>query len=143
MTDPYSPNNQVPCFPDGEPITMGPFNSQQAPHYICENCKTPITVGQAFVMSYRYVLGCGQHTGRLVSLSHPKSKIDVQGQVQPLVYHEDCAAELAHDVITEEPCGSYEDDGVIACSSCGAEFYISDLCPCCASELEGEEGSGA
>lgn len=119
--------NYVPTFPDGEAITAGPFNAQQAPILgICENCEQPITIGQDFCVTYRYKLGCGMQTGRLAMLPHAETKLDPQsGQAVPIYYHEDCSAEYAHDHITKEPCGG-EDDEDRACAFCGVRLQGDD-----------------
>lgn len=117
-----SPFQPAPSFPDGEPITAGPFNAQQAPSLQCENCGQPITVGQLYCTMYRNRLGCGTQTGRLAALNHEESNpLDANGQPIPIYFHEDCSAEYAHDHITKEPCGE-EADVERLCSNCEARM---------------------
>lgn len=100
---------------DGEAITLGPFNADQAPHIECSNCGGAITVGQRLVPSMtEAVLGMTVQTHRLVYVTPP----DQEGQAP---VHSDCSAEYAHDQITHEPCVGEEED-VSECEYCGVEI---------------------
>ncbi len=107
---------------DGEQITLGPFNSDQAPSIECSNCGGHITVGQRLVPSMaEAILGMTVHTKRLIYVTPP----DQEG---PAPVHSDCSAEYAHDQITHEPC-ERETDEVSECEFCGVEIPDGDrLC---------------
>lgn len=100
---------------DGEQITLGPFNSEQAPSIECSNCGGHITVGQRLVPSMaEAVLGMTVHTKRLVYVTPPDSE-------GPAPVHSDCSAEYAHDQITQEPC-ERDTDETSECEYCGVEI---------------------
>jgi hypothetical protein len=110
--------------PNGDEIYIGPCNAQQAPTSECENCTTPITVGQLKAYIHLAVQGINVRTGQLVDVPIPEFPSPVQ-------MHDDCTPEFCHDQITQEPCGQYSYE----CTSCGSEIELPDTCSYCHEKL--------
>jgi hypothetical protein len=112
--------------PNGDEVYIGPCTVNQAPSTECENCTTPITVGQLKAYVYLVVQGINVRTGQLVDVPIPEWPT-------PSQVHDDCTPEYCHDQITQEPCAQMSFD----CVNCGLEMEIPDTCESCRDKLGG------
>jgi hypothetical protein len=110
--------------PNGDEVYIGPCNAQQAPTIECDNCSTPITVGQLVVFITLAVQGVNVRTGQLTYVPIPEWPT-------PIPVHDDCSPEFCHDQITQEPCAQETTE----CSSCGTEIEVPDTCDYCREKL--------
>lgn len=125
---PHPTKHAVVISPEGDEIWLGPYNAQQAPSASCDQCPTPITVGEKLAYIQLFVVGVNARTGNL-------QMVPLREWPTPKIVHGDCTSDFCHDEISKDLCGQYGYE-----CACGNDIDIPDQCDYCRVRFTGTDG---